>query len=116
MAVRRTGPNNIVQAQNLDDSGAQKTSSVLSVGMLYSEDISDVKEIGTENVLRVTITTETFLAFSDDSDDLAGETPSATTAAPFFCIRLASAGTYDVAAPAKFVKASTNPTRIELIK
>jgi len=114
--TNRTGPNRVIQQQHLDDSGCQKVSSVLSVGKLYSNDITNVQKVGTGNVLRVTIAAATVFAFSDNSDALNSETVSTSTADPFFAISLSSSGTYEIATPAKFIKASTNPSRIELIQ
>lgn len=115
---RRTGHSQINQSEHLDSSGAKKTQEVLAVGKLFTKDISSATKVGRGSVLRVTIGAATYLGFSDDSDAL----QAATIDGSFgdgdgeYVIFLSASGTYNVAAPAENVKASTNPSRIELIE
>lgn len=113
---RRTGPNQITQVQYLDSSGSQKVTQALAVGKLLDEDITNSTRVGRYSLLRVRIAASTILAFSDDKAALDAETVDATTGDDFYVIELNDAGTYEIASPAAWVKASVNPARKELIK
>lgn len=109
---KNVGPNKIAQEKFVDNGGSDKVNSCLPVGFLLSNDITSSTKVGKNNILRVTVSTTTYLAFSDDKAALDAATVDAALAT-LPCIELAS-GTYFIACPADWVKASANPTRKEL--
>lgn len=113
---RRTAYGEIPQKEHIDSSGVKKTQEVLAVGKLVSDNIAtSVKKVGQGSVLRVETSGDTYLAFSNDSNALDAATINASYDDDYV-IKLTGAGTFNVAAPANFVKASANPARFELIE
>lgn len=111
--AKNVGPNKIAQSKFVDNGGADKQVAVTPVGTAISTDISTTSiEVGANNILRVTVSSTTYLAFNDDKAALDAATINASLAS-MPCIELAS-GTYFIACPARWVKASANPTRKEL--
>jgi hypothetical protein len=113
---RRTGANTIPQVQHLDSGGSQKVTQALAVGKLLDADITASTKVGRFSLLRVRVTASTILAFSEDKAALDAETVDATTGDDFYVIELNIAGTYEIACPADWVKASVNPARKELVR
>lgn len=113
---RSRGPNSIAQRKFIDDSGSDKVSDVLPVGKLVSSNMATSSiDVGEASVLRVRVAGSTFIAFSDDKAALDAATIDASYSATEV-IELSAAGTYLIACPRKWARASTNPARIELMR
>jgi hypothetical protein len=112
---KTTGPNSIAQEKFIDDCGADKMSDVISVGTATSANMATSSlQVGKGSVLRVRVGAATFIAFSNDKTALDAATiDAAYVASP--CIELPAAGTYVIASPAKWARASADPVRKELI-
>lgn len=112
---RRTGPNSAAQKAFIEDNGSNKTSDVLAVGdNISSQDMAAASiSVGRASVLRIRVTGACFVAFSDDKAALDAATIDASYAASPV-IELSAAGTYVLACPANFARASANPPRKEL--
>lgn len=114
---RSRGPNSIIQRKFVDDCGSDKVSNTLAVGSnLSASNMATASiEVGDASVLTLRVAAQTWVAFSDDKAALDAATINAAYAASPV-IELFSSGTYVLACPAKWARASTNPARIELNK
>lgn len=66
-------------------------------------------EVGEGNILRIQVASDTYLTFSDDNS---GGAVSSTTSP---AVKILT-GDHYVVCSAKYVRASANPTRVELLK
>lgn len=114
MSGKNLGPNKIVQEKFVDNGGSDKVNSCLPVGIAFTDDLSATSiECGANNVLRVTVSAQSWIAFNDDRATLDAATINGSLIT-MPCIELSTAGTYFIACPARWVKASSNPSRKEL--
>ena len=88
---------------------AQALQSLHIVGTVITDDISAAwVEVGQGNIVRVLLTADTYITFSDDN------TSPAVTVATSPAVKLVS-GEHYIITSAKYVRASANPSRIELL-
>lgn len=111
---RRKGPNTIVQEVFIEDNASNKVSDVIPVGDNITADMASSSiDVGAKSVLRVRVTGAAFIAFSDDKAALDAATIDGSYAASPV-IELSAAGTYLLACPKRWARASANPARKEL--
>lgn len=88
---------------------AQTLQSTHLAGDVITADISTAwVEVGEFNIVRVIIAADTFFAFSDDTS--AGTVTSTTSPA----VKL-TAGEHYIICSGKYIRASSNPSRVELL-
>jgi hypothetical protein len=88
---------------------AQALQSLHVVGTVITDDISAAWiEVGQGNVIRVILTADTYITFSDDN------TGPAVTAATSPAVKLSSGENYIITS-GKYIRASINPSRVELL-
>jgi len=89
---------------------AQALQSLKIPGKVISANMStNWIDVGQGNILRIQVSADTYVAFSDN---LSGSVPSVSTSP---AVKL-QAGDHYVLCQAKYVRASANPTRVELLE
>jgi hypothetical protein len=89
---------------------AQALQALKIPGKVISANIStNWADVGQGNILRIQVSADTYVAFSDDTS---GSAPSVTTSP---AVKL-PAGDHYVLCQARYVRASANPTRVELLE
>lgn len=89
---------------------AQALSAIKYPGIVLSVDLTTAGiKVGASNVVKIHVTADTYIAFSDDA---AIGVVSVTTSPAV----LLPAGMHYVLCSGDYIRASTNPTRIELLK
>lgn len=89
---------------------AQALQAMHIIGDVVTADLSaGWVEVGETNILRVQVTVDTYFTFSDNN------TGAAVTATTTPAVKIL-AGEHYIICSAKYVRASANPTRVELLK
>lgn len=108
MSIKKNKTRKMITMNLIDVSQTLQTMHI--TGQVISADISAAWiEVGEGNVLRLEVDTDTYVAFSDSSD-LTDTVGMSTTPA----VKLKTGMRY-VICSAKYVRASSNPLRVELL-